>query len=224
VRTPRQSELRESTDAEIVRLAKTGDAAAFERLYQMHCRKVYGLCLRMVGDSTNAQDLTQDIFLHLFRKINTFRGESAFSTWLHRISINIVLMRLRKKRIAETSLDTSPSADGELHTLPQEFGGPDLRLNGVVDRITLQGAINELAPGYKAMFVLHDVQGYNHSEIAEMLGCSVGNSKSQVHKARMQLRELLRKSLANSAHHHRKPIAGSVAKNRSNYTVDFANA
>ncbi len=222
VRGPRQVEV-QLTDAEVVGRAQQGDADAFERIYRLHGRKVYNLCIRMVGDPTKAEDLTQDIFLHLFRKIGTFRGESAFSTWLHRLSVNIVLMRFRKKRIAETSLDTITNPEEESSTPPQEFGGPDLRLNGVIDRITLQAAINKLAPGYKTMFILHDIQGYEHGEIAQMFGCSVGNSKSQVHKARMQLRELLRKALGARRRQHRKSSAGSLAMERLKYTVDCAN-
>jgi RNA polymerase sigma-70 factor (ECF subfamily) len=224
VRTPRQAESRELTGADVVRLAQQGDAVAFERIYQLHSRKVYALCLRMVGDPTEAEDLTQDVFLQLFRKIDTFRGESAFSTWLHRMSVNIVLMRFRKKPIAQTSLDAITNPEEEPGTHPKEFGGPDLRLNGVIDRITLQAAINELAPGYKAMFILHDIQRYKHNEIAAIFGCSVGNSKSQVHKARMQLRELLQKAPGNSRPLHRKSIAGSLAMGRLKYTLDCANA
>jgi RNA polymerase sigma-70 factor (ECF subfamily) len=202
VRASGQAEASELTEADVVRLAQQGDAAAFERLYRLHSRKVYALCLRMAGNPTEAEDLTQDVFLQLFRKIGTFRGESAFSTWLHRMSVNIVLMRFRKKPKAETSLDMITGPEEESSRLPEEFGGPDLRLNGVIDRITLQAAIDELAPGYRAMFILHDVQGYKHDEIARMFGCSAGNSKSQVHKARMQLRGSQRKALGDRRHPH----------------------
>jgi RNA polymerase sigma-70 factor, ECF subfamily len=223
VRGPRQAELQELSDADAVRLAQQGDAVAFERIYRLHSRMVYSLCLRMVGDPTQAEDLTQDVFMHLFRKIATFRGESAFSTWLHRMSVNIVLMRFRKKALAETSLDTITNPEGEPSAPRMEFGGPDLRLNGVIDRITLQAAINELAPGYKAMFILHDIQGYDHSEIAEIFGCSVGNSKSQVHKARIRLRGLLQNALGYRTRRHPKSTAGSHAMDRLNYTVDCPN-
>jgi len=205
-----QAELPELTDADVVRLAQRGDAAAFERVYRLHSRKIYNLCLRMVGNQTEAEDLTQDVFLQLLRKIGTFRGESAFSTWLHRMSVNIVLMRFRKKPIAQTSIETMTDSEEESSTAPKEFGGPDLRLNGVIDRVTLQAAINELAPGSKAMFILHDIQGYKHAEIAGMFGCSVGNSKSQVHKARMRLRELLRKALG----HGTRPGPFSIRRAR----------
>jgi RNA polymerase sigma-70 factor, ECF subfamily len=224
VTASRQDGLRELTDANAVRLAQQGDAAAFERIYRLHNRKVYTLCLRMAGDRTEAEDLTQEVFLQLFRKINTFRGESAFSTWLHRMSVNIVLMRFRKKPIAQASLDTSTNSEEEPNTPPKEFGGPDLRLNGVVDRVTLETLINELPPGYKAMFILHDVQGYNHDEIAEIFGCTPGNSKSQVHKARTRLRELLQRRVGDGTLRHHNADARSVAMDRLKYTFDCVNA
>jgi RNA polymerase sigma-70 factor (ECF subfamily) len=220
----RQPELPELNDADVVRLAQHGDAAAFERIYRLHRRKVYNLCLRMTGDRTEAEDLTQDVFLQLLRKIDTFRGESAFSTWLHRMSVNIVLMRFRKKPKAETPLDTIINPEEESHTLPKEFGQPDLRLNGVIDRITVQAAINDLPPGYKVMFILHDIEGYNHDEIAEMFGCSVGNSKSQVHKARLRLRELLQNAIGRTRHRHRKLMRGSLGLRRLKYICEYANA
>jgi len=221
--TPRQSELPELPDAEVVRLAQHGDAAAFERIYRLHSRRVYSLCLRMVGDPTEAEDLTQDVFLQLFRKIDTFRGESAFSTWLHRMSVNIVLMRFRKKPIAQVPLDTISNPEEEFSARSKELGVPDLHLNGVIDRLTLQAAIDELPAGYKAMFILHDIQGYNHGEIAEIFGCSVGNSKSQVHKARMRLRELLQNIIGRSTQRHSKS-KDSLAPNRWKYLVEYANA
>jgi RNA polymerase sigma-70 factor, ECF subfamily len=219
----RQSELPELTYAEVVRLAQHGDAAAFERIYRLHSRKVYSLCLRMVGDPTEAEDLTQDVFLQLFRKIDTFRGESAFSTWLHRMSVNIVLMRFRKKPIAQASLDTTSNPEEEFSAPAKELGVPDLHLNGVIDRVTLQAAIDELPAGYKAMFILHDIQGYNHGEIAEIFGCSVGNSKSQVHKARMRLRELLQNTIGRSTQRDHKS-KHSLALNQLKYLVECANA
>jgi RNA polymerase sigma-70 factor, ECF subfamily len=176
---------------EAIRLAQQGDAAAFETIYQMHTRRVYSLCLRMVGDPVEAEDLTQEVFLQLFRKIHTFRGESAFSSWLHRLTSNIVLMRFRKKRPVTVSLDEVVRPDDEKERPAFETGGPDIRLTGLFDRINLHAALVQLPEGYKSMFLLHDVHGYEHNEIAAMLGCSVGNSKSQLHKARKRLRELL---------------------------------
>jgi RNA polymerase sigma-70 factor, ECF subfamily len=194
----------ELSEFDAIRLAQQGDAAAFERLYQLHNRRVYSLCLRMVGNTAEAEDLTQEAFLQLFRKISTFRGESAFSTWLHRLAVNVVLMRLRKKSAAETSLEEVTEPDEESGGPRRDFGGPDLQLTGSIDRVNLQRAVDQLPPGYKAVFVLHDVQGYEHNEIAEIMSCSIGNSKSQLHKARMRLRELLKETLREKAREERK--------------------
>jgi RNA polymerase sigma-70 factor, ECF subfamily len=176
---------------EAIRLAQQGDPAAFETIYQLHSRRVYALCLRMSGDPVEAEDLTQEAFLQLFRKIHTFRGESAFSSWMHRLTANIVLMRFRKKRPVPVSLEEMTRPDDEKDRPIFEIGVPDLRLTGLFDRINLHDALEQLPQGYKSMFLLHDVHGYEHNEIARMLGCSVGNSKSQLHKARKRLRELL---------------------------------
>ncbi len=187
-------------EARAIRLAQQGDAAAFEQIYRAHSRRVYALCLRMIGNPAEAEEFTQDAFLQLFRKIHTFRGDSAFSTWLHRLTVNIVLMKLRKKTLPVDSLDESAEPDEETGKRAPELGGPDLRLNGSIDRVHLQRAVDQLPPGYKQMFILHDVQGYRHEEIAGILGCSVGNCKSQLHKARMRLRELLHETLRSGAH------------------------
>jgi RNA polymerase sigma-70 factor, ECF subfamily len=177
-----------------IRLAQEGNAAAFEQLYRRYCGRVYALCLRMVKNDSEAEDLTQEAFLLLFRKIHTFRGEARFSTWLHRLTVNLVLMGLRKKRHAEVSLDATLET-GEEDSRPLiELGGPDLRLSGVVDHMNLSRAIEQLPDGYKKMFILHDVEGYEHHEIAKILGCSSGNSKSQLYKARLRLRELLQEA------------------------------
>jgi len=144
----------------------------------------------MTGNTAEAEDLTQEAFLQLFRKISTFRGESAFSTWLHRLAVNVVLMHLRKKGLQQISLDETDTSQDE--PVKRDYGSDDRRLTGSVDRIGLQKAIADLPPGYRAVFVLHDVEGYEHNEIAEIMKCSVGNSKSQLHKARMKLRERLR--------------------------------
>lgn len=208
----RQTETGELPEAEAVRLAQQGDAAAFERLYRLHSRRVYSLCLRMVGNTAEAEDLTQEAFLQLFRKIATFRGESAFSTWLHRLAVNVVLMKLRKKSGTETSLEEVTEPDEESGGPRRDFGSPDLRLMGSIDRVHLQRAVDHLPPGYKAVFVLHDVQGYEHNEIAEIMDCSIGNSKSQLHKARMRLRELLHEVLRDKARDERKAASDAVGE------------
>ena len=191
-------------EAEAIRLAQQGDAGAFERIYRLHSRRVYALCLRMVGNTAEAEDLAQDAFLQLFRKIGTFRGESAFSTWLHRLSVNVVLMKLRKKTLPETSLEETTDPDDESSGPRRELGAPDLLLSGSIDRVHLERAIEQLPPGYRQVFVLHDVQGFEHNEIAKLMECSIGNSKSQLHKARMRLRELLQETLRDIARQERQ--------------------
>ena len=186
------------TEADAIERAKQGDAEAFQALYNLHKRRVYSLCLRMTGNTASAEDLTQEAFLQLFRKIGTFRGESAFSTWLHRMSVNVVLMQLRKKNLPVVPLEETLEGEEE-GTVRKEPGAPDERLAGSIDRLQLQRAVDELPPGYRTIFVLHDVEGYEHNEIASMVGCSIGNSKSQLHKARLKLRELLRMNRAEKA-------------------------
>lgn len=178
------------TEAEVIAKAQLGDERCFAALYTQHKRRVFSLCLRMTGDHAQAEDFTQEAFLQLFRKIASFRGDSAFSTWLHRLSVNIVLMQFRKKVLAEISLDETLDPQQE-NKLKREIATRDNVLHGSIDRITLQRVIEGLPPGYRIIFVLHDIEGYEHNEIAEMLGCSIGNSKSQLHKARMKLRVLL---------------------------------
>jgi RNA polymerase sigma-70 factor (ECF subfamily) len=151
----------------------------------------------MTANAAEAEDLTQEAFMQFFRKIATFRGESAFSTWLHRMAVNVVLMQLRKKGLAVVPLEDDIETEEE--TPKKDFGAQDLALEGSIDRLRLQNAIGKLPPGYRSIFVLHDVEGYEHNEIAEIVGCSIGNSKSQLHKARMKLRELLRTRRAEKA-------------------------
>jgi RNA polymerase sigma-70 factor, ECF subfamily len=185
------------SEAEAIERAKQGDAEAFEALYNLHKRRVYSLCLRMTANTAAAEDLTQEAFLQLFRKIGTFRGESAFSTWLHRMAVNVVLMQLRKKGLPIVPLEENIETEEE--SPRKELGADDPRLAGSIDRMQLQRSIGALPPGYRMIFLLHDVEGYEHNEIAEMVGCSIGNSKSQLHKARMKLREILKTSRAEKA-------------------------
>jgi RNA polymerase sigma-70 factor (ECF subfamily) len=178
------------TEAEAIGQAKQGAASAFEYLYRAHCRRVYGLCLRMIKNPAEAEDLTQQVFLQLFRKISTFRGESGFSTWLHRVTVNIVLMYLRRKKPAELQAEDLEGCTviGESSS---EHGSSDTSMHGAIERLNLMRAIRKLPCGYKQVFLMHDVIGYEHSEIAGLLGCSTGSSKSQLHKARKRLRCLL---------------------------------
>ena len=195
--TARKLQGGELSESEAIERAKQGDGDAFETLYDLHKRRVYSLCLRMTANAAEAEDLTQEAFLQLFRKIGTFRGESAFSTWLHRMAVNVVLMRLRKKNLPIVPLDDPLETEEE--SSKKEPGAPDLKLTGSVDRMQIQRAVDALPPGYRTIFVLHDVEGYEHNEIAELVGCSIGNSKSQLHKARMKLRDLLKTSRAEKA-------------------------
>lgn len=184
----------ESAGAEIIRRAQRGDVAAFERIYQLHCQRVYALCRRIARNPIEAEDLTQEAFLRAFRKIQTFRGESAFSTWLYRLAFNVVLMKLRKKNLPESSLDEATRLSEENTGQSNEVGGLDPRLTGLVDRLNLERAVEQLPSAFKAVFVLHDIHGYKHHEIAEMMDWSVGTSKGKLHRARMRLRELLQDS------------------------------
>jgi RNA polymerase sigma-70 factor (ECF subfamily) len=195
--TARKLQGGELSEAEAIERAKQGDGEAFQALYDLHKRRVYSLCLRMTANTAEAEDLTQEAFLQLFRKIGTFRGESAFSTWLHRMAVNVVLMRLRKKNLPVVPLDDPLETEEE--TTKKELGAADQMLAGSVDRLEIQRAVEALPPGYRTIFVLHDVQGYEHNEIATLVGCSIGNSKSQLHKARMKLRDLLKTSRAAKA-------------------------
>jgi RNA polymerase sigma-70 factor, ECF subfamily len=178
-------------EAEAIRRAQNGDAVMFEHLYRLHSRRVYAICVRMVKDPAAAEDLTQEAFLLLFRKIRTFRGESAFSTWLHRLTVNCVLMHFRKKLLPTVSIEAPRDPHDQDGSSAIDVAASDLLLEGSIDRINLQRCIKRLPAGYRSVFVLHDVQGYKHQEIEELLGRSIGDSKSQLHKARSHLRKFL---------------------------------
>lgn len=177
-----------ASDLELARAAAAGDAAAFEKLYEQHNRRVYSLCLRMVGSVPQAEDLTQEVFLQVYRKIGLFRGDSAFTTWLHRLTVNQVLMHFRKRGV---KLEHT-SEEGDF-TDVVETPLQSTRRISIIDRLALEKAIEQLPPGYRTVFTLHDIEGYEHEEVSNMLGISIGTSKSQLHKARMRLRELLLK-------------------------------
>lgn len=177
------------SDLDLIRRAQQGDADAFASLFHAQKARVYSVCLRLTHNTTEAEDLTQEAFLQVFRKLSTFRGDSALSTWLYRIAVNTVLMRFRKKALRQVSLDES--CDQGTRTVRREYGTRDGCLAGTIDRIALIRAIGELPAGYRTIFILHEVEGYEHQEIAELLNCSVGNSKSQLHKAKLRIREML---------------------------------
>lgn len=178
------------SDYTLAQQAANGSTVAFEELYRRHHRRVYALCLRMTNQPAEAEDLAQETFIQLFRKIGSFRGESAFTTWLHRLTVNQVLMHWRKKSIKLEQ--TAEDENGLPETVAPGTANPQAM--PIVDRIALEKAIAQLPPGYRLVFVLHDVEGYEHEEIARMMGCAVGTSKSQLHKARLKLRGLLRQT------------------------------
>ena len=201
------------SEAEAIRRARNGDRSVFEYLYQLHSRRVYSVCLRMIGNTTEAEDLTQEVFLLLLRKIHTFRGESAFSTWLHRLAVNLVLMRLRKKSPPIVPIEATLGPDDETVSPSIDIGVPDLLMEGSIDRINLERCIQRLPAGYRTVFVLHDIEGYEHNEIAEILGRSEGDSKSQLHKARTRLREQLHEHQRDEARAER--LAAAKLRTRS---------
>jgi len=186
---------RDLSEKAAIASAQHGNASAFERLYQLHSSRVYAICLRMTGNPAEAEDLLQDTFVMVFRKIRTFRGDSAFSTWLHRIAINLTLMGMRRKSSSETSLQENCDQESDHPGHLQELAVSDPFLTASLDRLNLQRALQKLHPFQKLVVVLHDIQGYKHTEIAKMMDWSTGNSKSRLHRARARLRELLQESL-----------------------------
>jgi RNA polymerase sigma-70 factor (ECF subfamily) len=179
------------SDFELAQKSAAGDTAAFEEIYHRHFRRVYALCLRMMGNPTEAEDMTQDVFLQLFNKIGMFRGDSAFTTWLHRMTVNQVLMHFRKR----STRSEKTTEEGETPVqIVQGTANPDKM--PVVDRIALERALQQLPTGYRTVFVLHDIEGYEHYEVADMLGIAEGTSKSQLHKARLKLRQLIKQEAA----------------------------
>ena len=184
----RIADLGKATDFELATAAAQGDMAAFEEVYKRHHRRVYSVCLRMLQNTSEAEDLTQDVFIQLYRKIGSFRGDSAFTTWLHRMTVNQVLMHFRKRTVKfEKTTEEGETPDQVV------AGTSNPERMSVVDKIALDNAIAQLPEGYKNVFVLHDVEGFEHEEVARILGCSVGTSKSQLHKARLKLQKLLKK-------------------------------
>ena len=179
-------DLATAKDIELTKVAAQGDMAAFEEIYKRHHRRVYSICLRMLQNASEAEDLTQDVFIQLYRKISSFRGDSAFTTWLHRMTVNQVLMHFRKRTVKyEKTTEEGETPD----QIVSGTGNPHKMQ--IVDKIALDNAIEQLPTGYKNVFVLHDVEGYQHGEIATMTGVAEGTSKAQLFRARRLLREAL---------------------------------
>jgi len=181
------SVLTNASEKALVKRAIEGDGDAFATLFQLHRGRVYAVCLRMTNNPADADDLTQEAFIQAFRKLGTFRGEAALSTWLHRVAVNTALMHFRKRVTTQSSLDGSSEAESG----KREFGRHDERLKYSLDRIALRRALAALPFGYRTIFELHEFDGYGHREIAKILHCTVGNSKSQLHKAKQRIRECL---------------------------------
>ena len=197
--TARRMLASEMSESEAIKGAKQGDSQCFEFLYGLHKKRAYSLCLRMIGNTDVAEDLTQDVFLQLYRKITTFRGDSAFDIWLHRLTVNIIFMHLRHMKHAMISQNETLEPVEERGT-QKEIAVQDQILAGPIERVDLERAIESLPPGYRINFVLHDLEGYEHGEIAEMRKCSIGNTKSQLHRARNKLRDLLNVTRAEDKH------------------------
>lgn len=192
-------------DQMIAARCRRGELPAFEELYTRHSSRLYSIAYRMTGSAADAEDLLQDIFLQVYRRIDSFRGEAALGTWLHRLAVNACLDFLRSKQgrrqQATDSLDDVDSVEPVAH----RSWRPDTAL----DRMDLERAVAQLPPSYKQAFLLHDVEGLEHHEVSEMLGIAVGTSKSLVHKARMRLRSLLRGLPARPATAEVVPFSGS---------------
>jgi RNA polymerase sigma-70 factor (ECF subfamily) len=166
-----------------VALAAAGDRHAFERLYRQHASRVFSLCARMVNDRTRAEELTQDVFVRAWEKLHLFRGEAAFGTWLHRMTVNVVLNARKTEGRQRARLEDDEDGDA-IDALPARPHAPG-------DRMDLENAIAKLPKGARRVFLLHDVEGFKHEEIAGMLGVTTGATKAQLHRARLLLREAL---------------------------------
>lgn len=210
--------LHEVPEVELIANAINGDSESFGELYRRHSRRIYYLCYRMVNDTDLADDLTQEAFVHAFRRLSTFRQESRFTTWMHRIAVNTVLMFIRKRNssIRECPLDPSFGSEEEAPFEGQGFGKADDALNMTTDRVALQRAIEDLPPGYRLMLILHDIHGYEHQEIAEIFGCTTGNTKSQLHKARLRLRSAIDHGRNDAPKGKQKSLAPRMPKPPSN--------
>jgi RNA polymerase sigma-70 factor (ECF subfamily) len=191
---PESEAYRFQADKELVERAVSGDADAFATLFQTHRGRVYAVCLRMTNNVTEAEDLTQDAFMQVFRKLSTFRGESSLSTWLYRLAVNTILMHFRQRAPKAVSMDDEIECYDKPPIPRYEFGRPDGHLRSAVERIALMRALETLPDGYRRIFELHEIEGYAHREIARLLHCSIGNSKSQLHKARQRIQKLLHTS------------------------------
>jgi RNA polymerase sigma-70 factor, ECF subfamily len=211
------------SEPSLVQRALNGEAEAFATLFQLHRGRVYAVCLRMTNNPADADDLTQEAFIQAFRKLSTFRGESALSTWLHRVAVNTALMHFRRYSSSKATLEGAPLDHEICH---REIGRKDDRLHHSLDRIALARALEALPSGYRTIFELHEIGGYGHREIAKLLRCSVGNSKSQLHKAKQKIRECLvsRRHFTRQMRKSSKaqPAASAVRFSKTTPSVDLS--
>ena len=177
-----------------IRCAQQGDLWGFEQIYRLHAKRVYAQCYRMLADSAEAEDMTQEVFLKLFRKIKTFRGDSLLSTWLYRLTFNAVLMHIRRKKASMALLERFEPPQLAATLSGEEPKAADKSDAGIADRLYLERAISQLPWTWRLVFLLHDVHGYKHLEIAQMMRCSVNTSKGMLHKAHLRLRAILLKN------------------------------
>jgi RNA polymerase sigma-70 factor, ECF subfamily len=175
-----------SADLELAKRCRNGDAGAFEELYRQHAGRLYNMAFRMAGTAQEAEDLLQEVFLHAYRKLGSFRGDSSLGTWLYRLGMNQCLDYLRGRQAKMNQATDSLDDDGAAEPAARMPATPT-----AVNRLDLERAIERLPQGCRAAFLLHDVEGFEHHEVAKILGVSEGTSKSQVHKARMKLRSML---------------------------------
>jgi RNA polymerase sigma-70 factor (ECF subfamily) len=175
-----------SADLELAKRCRNGDTEAFEELYRQHSGRLFNLASRMAGSAQEAEDLLQEVFLHAYRKLGSFRGDSSLGTWLYRLGMNHCLDYLRGRQARMSQATDSLDEEGAA-----ELSSPSPRTPVAVNRVDLERAIGRLPDGCRAAFLLHDVEGFEHHEVASILGVSEGTSKSQVHKARMKLRAML---------------------------------
>jgi RNA polymerase sigma-70 factor, ECF subfamily len=176
-------------EAEAIEKARNGDVAGYESLYHLHRSRVYSLCLRFTGNASDAEDLAQEVFLQMYRKISTFRGDAKFGSWLHRVAVNLALMRFRRRRLREVSLNIPQTLNPDPLQSPlrDQFGTSSF----LVERVALGRALGSLSKARRSVVLLHDINGFTHGEVAQRLGVAAGTSKSQLHKAHVELRGIL---------------------------------
>jgi len=178
----------EMPEAEAIEKARNGDVTGYESLYYSHRSRVYSLCLRFTGNASDAEDLAQEVFLQMYRKISTFRGDAKFGSWLYRVAVNLALMHFRRRRPPEVSLNISPTLTPDAMRSPRnQFWTSSF----LVERVALGRALGSLSKARRNVVLLHDVNGFTHCEVGRRLGLAAGTSKSQLHKAHVELRHLL---------------------------------